>query len=323
MSTVTKAAAEQHKYQPVPLHTLNLTQKLPVDVYLIREKDAPPVLFRKRNIGLSSKDFTVLQNNGIETVHILREQCEEYQAYLSENVGSIVEHSDIPMEHRLQFLGATGRTMLKQVFQTDDIDETMEAVGNLSTYMTSLFAENDVVVSELFDVLRHDYHTYNHVYNVASYSLLLAKELGVSDQNELRAISMGGLLHDLGKLAIPINILNKTDRLSDQDWAIIKRHPTDGFIALADRPELSKEQLMMVYQHHEKLDGSGYPVGIEADEIHFYARVCSVVDIFEALTANRPYRNPASKKEAFEILDRLSTSKLDKEMVQCWKSAMN
>lgn len=320
MSTATDVANQRRNFLPVPLHTLCLTGTLPVDIYLGQEKESAPVLFRRRHIDIAGDELSTLLESGIETVYVPREQAEDYQNHLQNNVVSIIANHDLPLTDRLQFLGDTGRSMLREVFQGGQLDETIKQVGELSTYMSTIISENEVVVSELFDVLRHDYHTYTHVYNVASYSLLLAKGLGVSDEKELRDISMGGLLHDLGKLRIPLRILNKKERLTDTEWAIIQRHPTDGFIDLAVRDDMTEAQLMMVYQHHEKLDGSGYPVGIGGNELHFYAKVCAVVDIFEALTSNRPYRNPATKNEAMEILEGLTPNKLDQEMVQCWKA---
>ncbi|PQO37419.1 HD domain-containing protein [Bremerella cremea] len=320
MSTATDVASQRRNFLPVPLHTLCLTGTLPVDIYLGQEKESAPVLFRRRHIDIAGDELSTLLESGIETVYVPREQAEDYQNHLQNNVVSIIANHDLPLTDRLQFLGDTGRSMLREVFQGGQLDETIKQVGELSTYMSTIISENEVVVSELFDVLRHDYHTYTHVYNVASYSLLLAKGLGVSDEKELRDISMGGLLHDLGKLRIPLRILNKKERLTDTEWAIIQRHPTDGFIDLAVRDDMTEAQLMMVYQHHEKLDGSGYPVGIGGNELHFYAKVCAVVDIFEALTSNRPYRNPATKNEAMEILEGLTPNKLDQEMVQCWKA---
>lgn len=323
MSTVSNVASQRQKFLPVPLHTLCMGGTLPVDIYLKQDKDSAPVLFRRRHIDIAGNELDTLLESGIETVYVPRDQADDYQKHLQNNVASIIANHDLPLNDRLQFLGDTGRSMLREVFQSDHLDETIKKVGELSTYMTSIISENEVVVTELFDVLRHDYHTYTHVYNVASYSLLLAKGLGVSNEQELRDISMGGLLHDLGKLRIPLHILNKKERLTDVEWAIIQRHPIDGFIELAVRDDLTEAQLMMVYQHHEKLDGSGYPVGVEGDEIHFYAKVCAVVDIFEALTSNRPYRNPATKAEALEILEGLTPNKLDQEMVQCWKALTN
>lgn len=323
MSTVSDAACQRRKFLPVPLLTLCLTGTLPVDIYLGQDKNSAPVLFRRRHLDIAGNELATLLESGIETIYVPRDQAEDYQEHLQNNVSNIISNGDLRLTDRLQFLGDTGRSMLREMFQADQLDGMIQQVGELSTFMSSIISENEVVLSELFDVLRHDYHTYTHVYNVASYALLLAKGLGVTDEKELQRISMGGLLHDLGKLRIPLHILNKKERLTEMEWAIIERHPTDGFIELAVRDDISAAQLMMVYQHHEKLDGSGYPVGIGGNEIHFYAKVCAVVDIFEALTSNRPYRNPATKAEALEILEGLTPHKLDQEMVQCWKALTN
>ena len=96
----------------------------------------------------------------------------------------------------------------------------------------------------------------------------------------------------------------------------------EGFRRLCHREDLSYAQLMMGYQHHERLDGKGYPVGIGAEEIHPWARVCAVVDIFEALTSNRPYRVDMPFEKAFEILDRNCEVALDEEIVRCWKTTI-
>lgn len=321
MSTTT-AYLQRQKFLPVPLHTLCVTGELPVDIYLCQGRDDAPVLFRRRNIEIPPDEFPKLLESGIETVFISRDHVEVYQQHLEDNVAVIIANESLPLERRLQFLGDTGRSILHEVFQADQLDQTLEAVDDLSNHMVELFAGNEVAVSDLFSVLRHDYHTYTHSYNVASYAMLLGKELGFSSDEKLRSLSVGGLLHDLGKLKIPRTILNNKGRLDNQDWDIIRRHPFDGFVALVNRPEVSRDQLMMVYQHHERIDGSGYPVGLIGDEIHPFARICSVVDVFDALTSSRPYRIANTTNEALETLDRLANDKLDAEMVQCWKALM-
>lgn len=320
MSTVADSVTQRRNFLPVPLHTLSLAKELPVDIYLMQSKESAPVLFRRKNLDIAGDELQKLLESGIEMGYVPREQVADYQRFLQDNVGSIVANQELPLEDRLRFLGDTGRSILREVFLSDDIDEAVDQIRDLSIYMSSLISENEVVLFEMFETLRHDYHTYTHVYNVASYSLLLAKAIGITEEAELREISMAALLHDMGKLRIPLHILNKKGRLTEQEWKIIQRHPTDGFLTLATRPDLNEAQLMMVYQHHEKLDGSGYPVGVDRGDVHPYARLCAVVDIFEALTSNRPYRNPATKHEAMEYLEGLSLNhKLDAEMVRCWK----
>jgi HD-GYP domain-containing protein (c-di-GMP phosphodiesterase class II) len=112
--------------------------------------------------------------------------------------------------------------------------------------------------------------------------------------------------------------LNKNGKPTDEEWRLIKRHPTAGFEELCFRDDLSWAQLMIVYQHHERLDGKGYPVGILGDEMHPWARICAVADVFDALTCERPYRKPLSVRDACQYLSDHAGTSFDQEMVRCW-----
>lgn len=135
----------------------------------------------------------------------------------------------------------------------------------------------------------------------------------------MQKIVVGGLLHDLGKLDIDDRILCKPGRLTDREFRKVSTHPTIGFRRLARRTDLSAHQLMMVYQHHERVDGKGYPAGCISDEIDLWAKVCSVVDVFEALTSYRPYRSPMTRKRALEIMNRERGAAFDPELLSCWE----
>lgn len=135
-------------------------------------------------------------------------------------------------------------------------------------------------------------------------------------------VAIGAMLHDLGKSEIPDVILNKPGKLTDHEFRIVTTHPTIGFLKLGKRADITFAQLMMVYQHHEHLDGTGYPVRVSGDEIHPWARICAVADVFEALTSNRPYRAGMSMEVAFRIMDRQVGSFFDAEVYERWKALM-
>jgi HD-GYP domain-containing protein (c-di-GMP phosphodiesterase class II) len=320
---VAQQEAARQSFMPVPLSTLMVSETLPVDMYLRPNDDASPILYRAKRFELPPGEFERMTARGIFTIYIPADQVDDYQRHLRENVGTIINDQKLPLERRSLFLSETGRGMLGEVFKTGCADKAVEVAGDISGHMVALLSRNELLAGDLLDVLRHDYHTFTHSYNVASYVVLLAKGLGIREPEELQAISLGGLLHDLGKLRIPLPILTKKSRLSEHEWVVIKRHPIDGFSELCQRADLSHAQLMMVYQHHEKLDGSGYPVGVGSAEIHPYGRMCAVVDIFEALTSNRPYRSPMPAAKALAILEEEADTKLDGEMVRCWKSQVN
>ncbi len=109
-------------------------------------------------------------------------------------------------------------------------------------------------------------------------------------------------MHDLGKLDIDERILNKPGRLDDNERKIIETHPTLGLNRVAQRDDLSEGEFMMIYQHHERFDGTGYPVGLAGEDTHPWAQICAIVDVFEALTSNRPYRARLSHATALGSL---------------------
>jgi HD-GYP domain-containing protein (c-di-GMP phosphodiesterase class II) len=180
-----------------------------------------------------------------------------------------------------------------------------------------LICEDDVLLTDLFDVMTHDYDTFNHAVNVSTYCVLIACELGISDRDSLVQIAQGALLHDYGKQYLPRWLLNQTDPLSQAQKETVMRHPVRGFEELCHRDDLSWGQLMMVYQHHERCDGCGYPVASVGNEIHEWARICGVADVFDALSRKRPYRSAIDDADVLAYLDRQAGRGFDEEMVRC------
>ncbi|HEX5422546.1 MAG TPA: HD domain-containing phosphohydrolase, partial [Candidatus Acidoferrales bacterium] len=122
---------------------------------------------------------------------------------------------------------------------------------------------------------------------------------------------------------IPAKILTKPGRLDPEEREIIETHPLRGYEELCQRAELEFGQLMMVYQHHERVDGTGYPVRVLKDEIHPWAKLLAVVDVFDAMTARRPYRRPATPESVLDYQRQHADTHFDREVVECWISAMS
>lgn len=161
-----------------------------------------------------------------------------------------------------------------------------------------------------------DHETTGHSFRVAHYALALARDLGVETE-ELRAIEWGSLLHDVGKIAVPDAILRKTGRLTEDEWHVMRQHPSWGFEMLADVKFL-EPALGIVYSHHERWDGGGYPRGLRTEEIPLAARIFAVVDTYDSITSDRPYRRARSHGEAITELCRVAGTQLDPEVVEAF-----
>jgi putative two-component system response regulator len=161
-----------------------------------------------------------------------------------------------------------------------------------------------------------DEYTQGHVERVSKLAIALGKKMGLSER-EMEALRYGGILHDIGKIGIPGDILNKPGPLNDGEWEVMKNHPVAGYnICLPLKKNLGAA-LEVIRHHHEKLDGSGYPDGIKNEEISTAARIMAVVDIYDALVTDRPYRKGMPLEKAVEILKQeASNQKLDPAVVK-------
>lgn len=157
-------------------------------------------------------------------------------------------------------------------------------------------------IMNLMDIKSFDDYTFTHNINVAVICLLIGQALDLS-KDEMNQLGTGGLLHDIGKLKIPLSILNKEGKLTDQEFSEMKLHPTYGYEILSKSKDISELSRMTVLQHHEKFQGGGYPRGLKGNQISLFARICAVADVYDALTTDRPYRAGMSPYEAIKILN--------------------
>jgi putative nucleotidyltransferase with HDIG domain len=167
----------------------------------------------------------------------------------------------------------------------------------------------------------HDRETLGHSQRVTDLCRRLAEQLGIKDPQELEHIRWGALLHDIGKLAIPYGILHKEDELSEAEWDIIKRHP-DFAIDLLGNINYLKPAMTIPGSHHENWDGTGYPQGLKGQDIPLYARIFTVVDNWDALTTDRPYRGAWSREKTLDYIREQSRKKFDPNIVDVFLRMM-
>jgi putative nucleotidyltransferase with HDIG domain len=149
---------------------------------------------------------------------------------------------------------------------------------------------------------RRDVSTEEHTRRVALLAAQVGEALKLSATSR-RYLAVGGLLHDIGKLSVPLEILNKPGKLTDEEFAAIKRHPGDGRRLLEELGGFPEGVRELVSDHHERLDGSGYPRGLQGHELSVETRILAVVDVYDALVSDRVYRAAWSPDRAFALLE--------------------
>jgi hypothetical protein len=158
-----------------------------------------------------------------------------------------------------------------------------------------------------------DPYTGGHVWRVSQFAKLLATKVGLPEEEVIK-ISIGAYLHDLGKVGIPDNILRKAEALTDEEYAIIKTHPSIGSRLLGEHP-LADLVTSAAQEHHERIDGKGYPNGLRGEQLLLPARIVSIVDAFDAMTSTRPYRKGMPVEDALSRLQAGAGSQFDANLV--------
>ena len=183
-------------------------------------------------------------------------------------------------------LDLVGETFEKiRVFKEVPIKECEELVENYIALMANVTG----VVTILHSIKVHNEYTFGHSLNVAIVAGALGKWLGFKEK-DLKDIILAGLLHDIGKVCISQKILDKPGKLTNDEMEMIKTHPTHGYCLLRDCDEISREVKLGIMQHHERRDGSGYPQNLKGEEIHIYASIVAIADVYDAMSNKRVYR---------------------------------
>jgi putative nucleotidyltransferase with HDIG domain len=205
--------------------------------------------------------------------------------------------------------------MENRAYQTNLESLVAARTDQLRKAMTDLERSYDVTLEALGDALDlKDAETEGHSKRVTAYTIAIARALGLPKE-EVSVIARGAFLHDIGKMAIPDNILRKPGKLTNDETLIMREHCYRGYQMLRKIPFLS-EACDIVYSHQEKFDGTGYPRGLQADEIPLGARIFSLADTLDAITCDRPYRKAQSLDAARAEIKRCSGTQFDPDIVE-------
>jgi putative nucleotidyltransferase with HDIG domain len=184
----------------------------------------------------------------------------------------------------------------------------------------SLSRNQDAIVS-LSQLKDFDNYTYVHSVNVAILMASLARTMGY-DEERLVELCMGGLLHDVGKMKVPEKILNKPGKLTDTEFAIVKRHPEFGIEAILGHRGISDMTRKVVLQHHERYNGKGYPLGLKGERIHEVGLISAVADVYDALTSDRVYKTAWTPQKALALIFRGCDDDYSRRIVELFTKHM-
>lgn len=223
-------------------------------------------------------------------------------------------------QHRLEGIVAGADDFLSKPYDVQELKARVQSLLRLKRYTDDLESAESVILSLAMTVEARDRYTQGHCERLAHYACLLGEAVGCRD-DELRALRLGGYLHDVGKIAVPDAVLQKPGALTESEYDVIKQHPIVGERLCGSLRSLAPVR-PIVRHHHERLDGLGYPDRLQGDDVPLLAQIVGIVDVYDALTTARPYRGAMSDTEAFAELRREAAEGLrQRELVEAFIEA--
>lgn len=315
-------------YLPVPLSQVPAGALTGVDVFVRDADEGAPgdqqfKLYRAASTSFAEPDRVALLRSGIELAYIRMSDQDRFRAQLDAEVQVTAGDPRVAIPAKATIVYETGVELINSLLGDADLEHIADRVRVLSRSIATVVLNDPAAFSHLFTASHHDFYTATHLVNVATYMVPLAYALGYRAADELNLICQAGLLHDIGKLYVPENVLNKPEQLSEEDWWLLERHPEMGYNHLRSYTGIDSAIARVAYEHHERLDGSGYPRNLRGDEMHPYSRLCAVIDAFDAMTALRPFKKRAlTTVEAMHIIRQETPHCFDPEVVEAWAALL-
>ena len=291
---------------------LRIDTKRRFDVYVLNQSKNME-LFHPANSTYTERTHRIIFKNSIPRLFVRKRDKVSYLSYIDELTPTLLYDPLIVPDNKAEMVYETISSVAITIFDNLTV-QTLIHYKKLVQAIYDFSLKENRFLKELLFIPRTFYNEYNHLVNVGIYGMGLAKEILEPSKHNLEEIIFGFFIHDIGKYSIPKHISQKTGPLDAEAWDIIKKHPLDGCDLLKRFKLLSDEVELIIMQHHERFDGSGYPRGLKLNQIHPYAKICAIADAFDALSSQRPYREATTSFKALGIMRNEMKNDFDPDM---------
>ena len=271
--------------------TLIVDTEVDCDLYLKSHVNGVPryILFSHGGEMFRNDRRKQLIENNITKLYVYANSYKTFNDYQEQNLKTILADNEKSSGEKSSIVYSVAKNLTQELLNDTKSGVKIDRVTAWADNTVDYILRDENAFSNLIKVTSHDYQTYTHSVNVSVLGLLFGKHLGFS-QESLSSFGTGLLLHDFGKVEIPLDILNKPSSLTSEEHKIVARHPEAGINLLTKEGNILKESLVIVAQHHENFDGTGYPHGIGGDEIQLTVRAARIIDSYDAITTKRAYK---------------------------------
>ena len=303
------------RYKAIDKRLITEGSQISFNLFLTNETKSAMSLFLQSDTAVDGNAKVKLRE--IETLYVSEEDEERYNAYVTQHLQSIAKSRDISTEHKARLVYAKAAEAVDAMFQNPDALENVKNVQPIVNNFIDIILHDNSAVESLMKITAHDYYTHTHSINVSIYTLSLGSFLGI-EGNDLEVLGMAAILHDLGKSKIDYEIINKNGKLTDDEFAQMKKHPELGHEIALKLGIMDERILSGIRHHHEKIEGGGYPDNLKGDQISQFARIIGACDVFDALSTKRSYKDPMSSFESLLLMKQQMKGHLDMGIVDAF-----
>lgn len=300
------------------LRALDGEDLLDIEIFVARPDGEQAVLYRRAGVGLSTPDYERLAENGVSDVQIRVDDFRRCEETLESRLADILKNPHISPIDKVRIVHGTGTTVVGDLMDGPMSHDDLSRATSITECMVDYLLSDARVSTHLLEMAEHERTTASHMFVVSALAVLLGAEIFGPDRKMLWSLGLAGMLHDMGKLSIPAEILNKSTPLTRQEIDLIQRHPVESVRLIGDEPNMTPLIRRFILQHHERVDGAGYPVGAKGDELLPGSRVLTIVDSFHAMVGRRNYRKPMGAAEANRVMATQSGRQFDADLLDAW-----
>ncbi len=308
------------KYVPIELEYIQLDTVCDQEIYIFAQDRY--VLYRGAQLPFTLADKKRLESTKTKYIYILCENEQQLRRFYENNLTNIIENDKIPTPKKADVLYRCALGIAQDIFERPDHQETMQRSKGVVDNTIRLLFKDSNAFSHMIGLSGHDYYTYTHSVNVLTFTISLLSGLGFKDQKFLKEAGMGALLHDVGKSKVPVEILNKPAKLTEDEWNVMKNHPIFG-AEIVEKAKMPDRGVDVIVQHHERVNGKGYPHGLYGESIPIASQVVSLVDAYDAMTSDRVYQKAKSPFEALRIITQEMKEHYNPKMVETFIHMLN
>jgi putative nucleotidyltransferase with HDIG domain len=303
-------------FHPIDSKILDKNADLAFNIFYKQGTDEDNyVLYASKDPRYRDKVRELLQSSDFEEeLFIHEDDLTLYFEHATNSLRDYVINSDATPEKKMEKVYDLSKDVTQQFFDANSSPEILRGSDKVVDLMETCLSNNELGFFGLTKIMEKDYYTYTHSINVGLLCMSFALKMGMP-ADEVHELGLGGMLHDVGKSKIPMEIINKKGALTEEEFQIIKNHTDSGEGVMRELGCYGEKVIQMVGQHHEKYNGGGYHRGLAGEDISLFARICKLTDVYDALTTRRSYKKSLKTIEALTIMKTAMGQEFDPKLL--------